>query len=431
MNIPKDKDAEEAVIGSLLIDGDSITQVVYSLKPSDFFYDANKMIYAACVSIFERHTRINQITIAQELDSVGKLKDAGGAAYLSELISICPTSVDIADYAEIVRNLSAHRALIELGGEIQRIGGEPNSDSVERLMSKVKDYQTKYMNISEFITPKESGNIVFDLISKYNDPLHGLKWGFRDLDDITAGLYPGELVIVGARPRIGKTQLMIDVAQNLYDKKILFVSAEMTVEHILERRVARELGIPIKQLRKYGLNDDQMDKITDVSGKVSEWGITFLHPGVSSMDVYHAAIKLKDTVGLDIVFIDYLQKLKDCYGEKEREDIRIGRACQRIKDIAVELNIPVVCASQFNRNQEYRSEDDRTPVISDLRGSGSIEQDADVILLLWRDNPTAPELNIRMAKSRQVEPGDDIKLVWKQDERRYADYSDRGNNGSF
>jgi replicative DNA helicase len=119
--------------------------------------------------------------------------------------------------------------------------------------------------------------------------------------------------------------------------------------------------------------------------------------------------------------VDYLQKLKDCYTEKENENIRIGRAMQRLKDISVELNVPVECASQFNRNIEYRSEEHQTPALADLRGSGSIEQDADVILLLWRETPEAPLLNIRMAKSRQVEPGNDIQLVWLKEQRRYGD----------
>lgn len=129
---------------------------------------------------------------------------------------------------------------------------------------------------------------------------------------------------------------------------------------------------------------------------------------------------MQETIGLDLVFVDYLQKLKDCYTEKENENVRIGRACQRLKDISTELNVPVVCASQFNRNLELRSDEHKIPVLSDLRGSGSIEQDADVILLLWREELTSPLLNIRMAKSRQVEPGDDIQLVWIKEQRRYG-----------
>jgi len=418
---PHDAEAEDAVIGSLLIDGDAISTIVYSLQPSDFYYGQNQVLYSACKSLYEKRQRINQITLARELRD--KLPDCGGAAHLSHLISICPTSLDIELYAGIVKSLSSHRALIILGSLIAGIGYEAkgDSDSLPRVIDLIKKYQSQYTDMSDFISPEESGDIILNLIEKYNDPKRAIKWGFRDLDDLTAGLFPGELVIVGARPRIGKTQLLIDVAQNQHSKKILFVSAEMTVEHILERRVARELGMPIKVLRKEGVSDNQMEKIVELSGKVSVGGMNFLRPGVSSLDIYQKAMKMKETIGLDIVFIDYLQKLKDCYTEKENENVRIGRACQRIKDIAVELNVPVVCASQFNRNLEWRSEEHRVPVISDLRGSGSIEQDADVILLLWRDDPSDKLLNIRMAKSRQVEPGNDIQLKWVVGQRRYGD----------
>jgi replicative DNA helicase len=421
---PHSEEAEESVIGSLLLDGDAIAQVVYSLEPEDFFCMKNQVMYSACKSIHERHDYINQITVANEL--WGKENIYGGPAHLSYLISICPTSLDIEHYAKVVKNLAANRALIDLGNRIFELGQSTDKAGLEKTLELVKGYQSKYTDMSDFISPKEAGDTIISLIDKYNDPEWALRWGFRDLDDLTAGLFPGELVIVGARPRTGKTQFLIDVAQNYYDKKILFVSAEMTVEHILERRVARELGMPIKVLRKQGVDSGQMDKIINLAGYVSEWGIHFLHPGVSSLDIYQKALKMKEAVGLDIVFVDYLQKLKDCYTEKENENIRIGRACQRLKDISTELNVPVVCASQFNRNLEYRSDEHKIPVVSDLRGSGSIEQDADVILLLWREGPEDPLLNIRMAKSRQVEPGKDIQLVWVPSQRRYGDLVKNG-----
>lgn len=413
--IPYNSEAENAVIGSLLIDGDAITKVIYLLEPPDFHSGSNALIYQACKSLYEKHQKINQITVADALRN----ETYGGASYLSTLIANCPTSLDIEHYAGIVKRLAASRALISLGQKVTGLGQE-GKDSLGQLLELVRAYQSKYTDMSDFISPREAGNIVINLIDKYNDPKGSLKWGFKDLDDLTAGLFPGELVVVGARPRIGKTQLLIDVATYLCHKNILFVSAEMTVEHILERRVARELGTSIKSLRANGVIGGQMDKIVSLAGRVSEWGIRFLRPGVSSLDIYRKAVKMQETIGLDLVFVDYLQKLKDCYTEKENENVRIGRACQRLKDISTELNVPVVCASQFNRNLELRSDEHKIPVLSDLRGSGSIEQDADVILLLWREELTSPLLNIRMAKSRQVEPGDDIQLVWIKEQRRYG-----------
>lgn len=423
--VPRNSDAEEAVIGSLLIDGQTMSQVAYSLKASDFYYEQNRWLYQACLTLFESHRAVDQITVAHELQGKGVLDKCGGAAQLSHLIAINPGPLDIEYYANIVRDLSARRSLIDLSGSLTAMARDLNSNHfMESLNGKVKDFIREHGSMSEFVSPKEAGNITFSLIEKYNNPVSHLSWGFRDLDSLTAGVFPGELNIIGARPRIGKTQLMIDTAQNSLDKgkKVLLASVEMTVEHILERRVARELGTSIKRLRMGGVDDQEMVQITELSGKIADSDLYFLRQGVSSSEIYEKALKMKETIGLDLIFIDYLQKLRDCYGEKENENVRIGRACQRVKDIAVDLNVPVICASQFNRNSEYRADENKVPVISDLRGSGSIEQDADVILLLWRDGPQAPVLNIRMAKSRQVEPGDDVKLVWVPGQRRYGDY---------
>uniref|UniRef100_A0A6M3KEE3 DNA 5'-3' helicase n=1 Tax=viral metagenome TaxID=1070528 RepID=A0A6M3KEE3_9ZZZZ len=422
---PHDIEAEEAVIGSLLIDGDCMSKIAYSLDAADFYYEQDQALYQACQSLYQQRKKINSITVGHELQDNNKLESSGGVAHLSHLISICPTSLDVEHYAGVVKELSARRALIALSDRLATIGYDSVKDVPGKVSELVKDYLVKHSGMEEYITPKEAGGMVLDLIDKYNQPKWAMQWGFRDLDDLTSGIFPGELIIIGARPRIGKTQLMIDIAQNVLEagKSVLFCSAEMTVAHILERRVARELGKPIKILRKYGVDADQMDRIVNLAGELSESNLYFLKHGASSLDIYNKALKIKESLGLDLVFIDYLQKLRDCYSEKENENVRIGRACQRVHDIAVDLDIPVICAAQFNRNQEYRSDDNKVPVISDLRGSGSIEQDADVILLLWRDGPKDPVLNIRMAKTRQVEPGDDIKLTWLKEKRRYADYT--------
>jgi len=421
--VPHDIDAEDAVIGSLLIDGDCISEIAYTLDAEDFYSEQSQAIYQACQALYWQRKKINIITVGHELNNNNKLQLIGGVAHLSYLISICPTSLDVEYYAGVVKELSARRALIAMSDKLAIIGYDSVKDVPGEVSKLVKDYITKHSGMEEYITPKEAGGMVFDLIAKYNQPKWAMQWGFKDLDNLTSGIFPGELIIIGARPRIGKTQLMIDIAQNVLEagKSVLFCSAEMTVEHILERRVAREIGRPIKMLRRYGVDGNQMDEITKLAGELSESKLYFLKHGASSFDVYNKALKIKESLGLDLVFIDYLQKLRDCYSEKENENVRIGRACQRVHDIAVDLDIPVICAAQFNRNQEYRSDENKVPVLSDLRGSGSIEQDADVILLLWRDGPQDPLLNIRMAKTRQVEPGDDIQLIWLKDKRRYAD----------
>ncbi|KKN34679.1 hypothetical protein LCGC14_0791060, partial [marine sediment metagenome] len=383
---PHDIDCEEAVNGSLLIDGEAFNKIATLIQPSDFYTEVGQFIYRACGTLQGRREAINQITVAQELDREGKLGMCGGAAYLSHLISIVPTSLDIEHYAQIVKRLSVSRRAISLGGQIAMVGYEARpdvNDGINTIVEMVNDFRKINVAFDDIVTPADAGNILIDLINEYNDPQHTFSWGFRDLDDITSGIYP-ELIIIGARPGVGKTQLMLDVADKLYDRHILFCSAEMSTKALLERKLAKELGTDIRQLRRQGLDDGNMDRVVELSGRVSEQQIYYLPNGCSSQDIYHEAKKMKDTVGLDIVFVDYLQLLSDCWRtSKENQNIRVGRACKVLNSIKNDLQVPVVVASQLNRSLELRAE--KRPNMADLRDSGEIEQDADVILLLYRD----------------------------------------------
>jgi len=423
---PHDQDAEEAVIGSLLIDGEAIRLVAESLKASDFYHEQNRWIYEACLPIHKRREAINQITIAQELSRQGKLEDCGGAAYLSHLISICPTSLDIEHYAAIVRRLSACRQMIALSGQLASLGYEASPDTNEMIERGIKlfdQYRKENVSFEELITPYQAGEEVIDLIKKYNEPGHAMSWGFRDLDDITTGIYP-EFVIVGARPSVGKTQIMKDIAENVatQGKTILFASAEMSISALMERKIARELGISIQEIRRHGIPEEHMDKVIELSGQVSESRIYYLPRGVSSRDIYNQAKRMKETIGLDILFVDYLQFLNDCWATgRENQNVRVGEVCKRLKSIVNDLEIPVIVASQLSRSLEHRAEDSRKPNLADLRDSGNIEQDADVVFLLWRDPEDDRVLEVKMAKNRQLGDAPAIKLIWLSERHRYGD----------
>ena len=424
--LPKDLDAEEAVIGSLIIDGDTIRQVIDTLKPADFYYEQTGEIYAAVATIHARHDKVNQTTIAQELHRTGKLETVGGVAHLSHLISICPTSMDIEHYAAIVKRLSASRQMIALSDKLASLGYEANPDTnnmIEKGLTLFDSYRKANTIFSDLVTPRQAGQEVFDLIGKYNTPGHAISWGFRDLDDITSGIYP-EFIIVGARPSVGKTQLMKDVAENIATQgiKVLFASAEMSISALMERKVARELGIGIRELRKHGIPLDDEGDVSDLAGMVSESPIYYLPRGVSSKDVYNHAKRMKETIGLDILFVDYLQFLTDCWSGKENQNVRVGEICKRLKSIVNDLEIPVIVASQLSRTLEYRSEENSKPKLADLRDSGNIEQDADVVLLLWRDPENYKILEVKMAKNRQLGQASAVKLVWVADKHRYGDY---------
>jgi len=423
---PHDQDAEEAVIGSLLIDGSAIRLVAESLKPSDFYHEQNRWIYQACLSIHERREAINQITVAQELSRQGKLKDCGGAAHLSYLISICPTSLDIEHYAAIVRRLSSCRQMIALGGTLASLGYEAAPDTNEMIdkgFGLFDQYRKENTSFEELITPYQAAGEVIGLISKYNEPGHAMSWGFRDLDDITTGIYP-EFVIVGARPSVGKTQIMKDIAENVatQGKTVLFASAEMSISALMERKIARELGISVKEIRRHGIPEEHMDRVVELSGQVSESQIYYLPRGVSSRDIYNQAKRMKETIGLDILFVDYLQFLNDCWATgRENQNVRVGEVCKRLKSIVNDLEIPVIVASQLSRSLEHRAEDSRKPNLADLRDSGNIEQDADVVFLLWRDPDDDRILEVKMAKNRQLGDAPAIKLIWLPDRHRYGD----------
>ncbi len=411
--LPMDIDAEEAVNGSLLIDGGAFNKIATLLHPSDFYTEVGQFIYTACGTLNERREAINQITVAQELDRQGKLGACGGAAYLSHLISIVPTSLDIENYAQIVKRLSVSRRAITLAGQIAGVGYEARPDvneGINTIIEMANDFRKNNVAFDDIVTPADAGNILIDLISEYNDPRHTFSWGFHDLDDITSGIYP-ELIVIGSRPGVGKTQLMLDVADKLSGRHILFCSAEMSTKALLERKLAKELGTDIRQLRRQGLDDGNMDRVIELSGRVSEQQIYYLPNGCSSQDIYHEAKKMKDSVGLDIVFVDYLQLLSDCWRtSKENQNIRVGKACKVLKSLVNDLQVPVVVASQLNRGLEARAE--KRPSLSDLRDSGEIEQDADVVLLLYRDVDRDDILEVHMAKNRQLGQAPAISLQW-------------------
>lgn len=433
---PSDIDSEEAMIGSILVDGDTIHQVENKVSPVDFYHEPLREIYTACLSLRGRREAINQITLAQELHRNKKLELCGGAAFLSHLIASCPTSLDIEYYADIVYRLSVSRQLMALGNKIIITGQTASPDvkkTLDDLTAEFVNFKKSIIKYDDIIVPKAAANAVIDMVDEYNNPKHAMSWGYKDLDKITSGIYP-ELVIIGARPGVGKTQIMLDVLENiaLNGHKALFCSAEMSIKALMERKVARELKVDIRTLRHSGLSGELMGKLADLAGEVSEQHIYYLPQGISSQDIYNEATKLKTNIGLDIVFVDYLQILKDCwqYGRENKATL-VGRASKMLKSLVEDLHIPVICASQLNRELEHRPEEGRRPQLSDLRESGDIEQDADVVFLLWRDMDNDDEdmrnvLEVKMAKNRQLGDAPAVKLVWKSEGHRYMDcYTER------
>jgi len=429
---PHSLDSEEGVIGSLLIDGAAITAIKETLKVDHFFYAVNQLMYAACLAIAERHDAIDQITVAQELTRKGNLETCGGAANLSRLISICPTALDIENYANIVHRLFVSRELIRTGERIADIGYQALPESNQALdtaVDIVNGCRKANAQLERLITPYQVGNVIMGEDINGDPPradsYNHLSWGFRDLDEATVGMYPNELIIFGARPSVGKTQLLGDVAQGIAERErervILFVSAEMSLAQIVERIKSRALGISVKALRRDILTDEQLSEIMKLAGVISEGNTYYMPEGTSSGDIYAQAQRLKQTKGLDIVFVDYLQLLSDAYGGPgENMTVKVGKCSKTMKAIAKDFNVPVLCASQLSRESEKR--EDKLPRLSDLRYSGDIEQDADIVLLLHRTTENPEILRLYMDKHRQYGALDSyIELVWNSKRYRYVD----------
>jgi replicative DNA helicase len=427
---PHDMRAEEMVLATLMVDGDLIQEIQY-LEPLDFYHEVHGIIFKVCLDLFHRGTPVNKTTVATEEQRLNKLEYCGGVSFLSLIESHVETVYDIKSYAGIVHNLSISRQLIVLGEQCSKIGYSANPDnkvSIQSVYDMITDFKKRNMAFEGIVTPKEASDIMFNFLNEYNKPSTAIKWGYQELDEITSGIYPAELVVIGARPSVGKTQLMLDVAENVdkQNKIVMFCSVEMSMKHILERRVARELGVSVLDLRNRALTEDEKDKLIKLTGENSVRHVYYMRSGASSSDILNEAQKLKDNVGLDIIFIDYLQFLQDCWLDgHENQNVRVGKACKTLKTIANELNIPVIVASQLNRGLEHRNQEDRHPSLADLRDSGNIEQDADVVLLLDRiinnnggsiDNTT---LEVKMAKNRQIGSMPAVNLKYSLESRRY------------
>ena len=392
---PHDIDAEEAVIGSLLIDGTAIYRIATLLQASDFYSERNSLVYGACLSLYQRDEAINQITVAQELDRGGKLEACGGAAYLSHLISICPTSLDIEHYAQIVYRLSVMRHLITAARQIADIGYQADPD-VDASLNRAEDI---LFRLRHGQSPRDFTHIR-QVLDKYFEttapapeaegypkaPIPYVLSGFTGLDEFLGGLQRSDLVIVAGRPSLGKTSLALSLARNAAVEQgacIALFSLEMSREPLVLRLLASEAEVNSRRVRLGLHTEEEERKIMDATGVLSEAPIYIDDsPQLRVVEMRSKARRLHFERGIDLIIVDYLQLMQgDMRGENRVQEISyISRS---LKGLARELNIPVLAVSQLSRAVEWRAS--HRPQLSDLRESGSIEQDADVVMFIYRD----------------------------------------------
>ena len=390
---PHDVDAEEAVIGSLLIDGTAIFKIASFLQPADFYYDQNQWMYSACLSLYQRSDAINQITLAQELSRQGRLEAAGGAAHLSYLISNCPTSLDIEHYAQIVYRLSVMRHLIIAGDKITAIGYESGPD-VEESLSQSENVLFKLRHGQ---SPRDFTHIR-QVLDKYFEPAPASEDGalperipqvfsqFHGLDEFLGGFQRSDLIIVAGRPSMGKSSLALCIARNAAVEQgacVALFSMEMSRESIVMRLLSNESGVNSRRVRFGHQSEDEERRIMDAIGVLSESSVYLDDsPQLRVAEMRSKARRLDFEHPIDFIIVDYLQLMQG-EGRGENRVQEISYISRSLKALARELNVPVIAVSQLSRAVEWRAS--HVPQLSDLRESGSIEQDADVVLFIYRD----------------------------------------------
>jgi replicative DNA helicase len=389
---PHDNDAEEAVIGSLLIDGTSIHKIATVLQPPDFHNERNSLIYGACLSLYERDEAIDQITVAQELDRQGKLETCGGAANLSHLIANCPTSLDIEHYAQIVYRLSIMRRLIAAGGQISNIGYRADPD-VDRSLNDAEDvlFRLRHGQSRRDLTHiRQVLDRYFETTAEVEgqpkEPVPYVLSGFAGLDEFLGGFQRSDLLIIGGRPSMGKTSLALSLARNAAVEQgacVALFSLEMAREPLVLRLLASEAEVDSRQVRLGHHTEEQEKRIMDAIGRLSEAPIYIDDtPQLRVVEMRSKTRRLYYERGVDLIIVDYLQLMQ---GDR-RSDNRVQEVSEisrSLKGLAREINAPVLAVSQLSRAPEGRASHE--PQLSDLRESGSIEQDADVVIFVYRD----------------------------------------------
>jgi len=393
---PHDIDAEEAVIGSLLIDGAAIYKIATFLQKEDFYHEQSQWVYGACLSLYQHDEAINQITVAQELARQQKLEACGGAAYLSHLISNCPTSLDIEHYAKIVYRLSVMRRLITAANQIAAIGYQADPD-VDASLSRAEDVLFRLshgQSPRDFVHIRQVLDKYFETtapapgaeVEGYAEPIPYVLSDFTGLDEFLGGFQRSDLIIVAGRPSMGKTSLALSIVRNAAVEQgacVALFSMEMAREALVLRMLASESGVNSRRLRLGLANEEEEKRIMDASGRLSEAPIYIDDsPQLRVVEMRSKARRLHYERGINLIIVDYLQLMQgDGRGESRVQEISfISRS---LKALARELNVPVLAVSQLSRAVEWRAS--HIPQLSDLRESGTIEQDADVVLFIYRD----------------------------------------------
>lgn len=411
--VPYSKTDEEAVNGSILINPDSYYEVAKFITSDDFYLHKNKWIFSAFAAMFEKKIPIDLLTLSTQLENYGKLDEIGGSAYLTYLINVVPSSLNIVAYARVVEEKSIRRKMIAAANKIATLAYAQNDDVIANYSQGKKAYDGVFSESGDFVSMHDMVNEHYDRMEKraQGGDEYTLKTGFTSLDAVLdGGLRNGDFVIVAGRPGMGKTAFMLDIARNIAkiypSKNVGAISLEMSKEQYLDRLITK-YGIPMSHIRKCRLEESEWSIYTHAIEDLSNLGI-FVDDAssITPASLRAKARALSNLHGLDVLIVDYIG-LMESGSKKENDTAEISALSRAMKILARELDIPVICAAQLNRNLEARQ--NKRPILSDLRSSGSLEQDADIVMFLYRDfmysgeNPDIAEVNIAKQRNGRTE----------------------------
>jgi replicative DNA helicase len=421
---PSNIEAEEALLGSLLIDPDAIFEVASFLRPHSFYREQNRWVYEAILDLNERREPVDLITLTDELRRHNRLDEVGGESYIIGLLNTVPTSINARSYGQIVDSAALRRRLITAASTIANLAYEQNEDisividRAEQALFSISEERTT----RDLVPVKEIARGYLDRIEELHargDDVIGVPTSFTDLDKLLGGLNKSDLIIIAARPGMGKTALQLAIGQaaaRRFGKRVAVFSLEMSGEQLVQRMIASETRIDSQRLRRGDLHEDEWPRFYEAVGRISEAKL-FIDdtPSITPMQLRTKCRRLYAEHGLDLVMVDYLQLMQTERTQTNRVQ-EISEISRSLKALARELDVPVLANSQLSRAVEQRQE--KRPQLSDLRDSGSIEQDSDIVLFIYRDEyynqdaserPNIAEINI--AKHRNG-PTAIIDLYW-------------------
>jgi len=431
---PQNLDAEKSLLGAVLIDEETLADITEHVTTKDFYERRHGIIYGAMMSLYEKHKPVDLLTLTDELKRKKELDTIGGSAYLTELTNYVPTSAHAEAYAELVSQKAIRRRLIKASGEISEMGYNEET-STEELLSRA---EAELFAVSDQSLKQDIASIESILTESFDrmEELHrnkgalrGVRTGYKDLDNMTAGLQRSDLIILAARPAMGKTTLVTNLAYNVATvakQPVLFFSLEMSKEQLVDRMLADASGVDAWNIRTGNLSDDDFSKLSEAMGELAEAPI-FIDdtPGLSTLELRTKARRASHDQPLGLIIIDYLQLMQGSggsgsgYSNRVQEVSEISRG---LKLVARELNVPVIALSQLSRSVESRSP--QIPQLADLRESGSIEQDADIVMFIYREayyNPETERENITdliIAKHRNGPTGK-VELYFHPERLRF------------